>query len=86
MFNISTFLEKFKKLDTEKSLLRGTVAQILFQYGDISLDAKQLKIKDGVVMIVGASSALKNQVFFKKQILLAAFQEKLGKGHIIDIR
>ncbi len=86
MFNIATFLEKFRKVDTEKTLLKGTVAQILFQYGDVSIDPKELSIKNGILHIHTASPALKNQIFFKKSLIFKAFQEKLGEGVIRGIR
>ncbi len=86
MFNISTFLEKFRKADTEKTLLRATIAQILFQYADLSVDPKQLKIKNGILEITGVSSSFKNQILFKKAVLFSAFKEKLGENAIRGIR
>jgi len=83
MLNISGFLEKFKKFDTDKSLQQEKIAKNLEKVLSITIPIKNFTIKDCVLFIQG-SPALKQEIFLKKTQLLSSFATFGEK--IFDIR
>jgi hypothetical protein len=81
MFNISGFLEKFKKIDGEKTLQKDQILKIVQQVLTINITAESFTIKNNILTFKG-SPLFKGEVFMKKEELLAL----LFPYGIIDIR
>ena len=69
MFNISGFLEKFKKFDQNKTLQTENIINIIEKVIGVRVDKSKISIKDGVLFIQG-SPILKQEIFLKKENLL----------------
>jgi len=79
--NISSFLEKYKKLPSPKRTLREAVEEF---FGTTKM-IKDVSYKNGVVY-VKTQSVLKQEVFLNKKKLLAFLKEKNLGILINDIR
>lgn len=66
MFNITQFLEKFKRLgfdkESQKKIVMDTLREMSIPVEDVEIKNKVAKVK--------ASSIVKNQIFIKKQKIL----------------
>lgn len=69
MFNISGFLEKFKKFDQSKTLQTENIIKSIEKVVGVTVDKKSLVIKNGVLSIHG-SPVLRQEIFLKKENLL----------------
>ena len=69
MFNISGFLEKFKKFDQDKTLQTENIQKSIECIVGVRIDKKNIVIKDGVLRITGSPS-LRQEVFLRKENLL----------------
>jgi len=74
MFNISNFLEKFKKLSETNSFIKKTVAEAVFSVTGFLPDEKEIQVS-GKKVKIGRSSVLKNELFFKKDKILKKLAE-----------
>ena len=81
MFNISGFLEKFKKFDQSKTLQTENIIKSIEKAVGVRVDKKVLIIKDGILRIQG-SPALRQEIFLKKENLLPL----IATEGIFDIR
>ena len=81
MFNISGFLEKFKKFDQNKTLQTENIIKSIESAVGIKIDKKNIVIKDGILRIQG-SPALRQEIFLKKEHLLPIIK---AEG-VFDIR
>jgi hypothetical protein len=81
MFNISGFLEKFKKFDHSKTLQNENIIRCIEKVIGVTVDKKNLEIKDGILRISG-SPALRQEIFLKKEHLLPLIK---AEG-VFDIR
>jgi hypothetical protein len=70
MFNISDFLEKFKKFDQDKTLQTENIQKSIENVVGVKVDKKDIRIKEGILHIQG-SPALRQEVFLKKESLLS---------------
>lgn len=66
MFNITQFLEKFKKIGFDKESQKTIVIDVLKSF---SIPVENVSIKNRVVTIK-ASSIVKNQIYIKKAEIL----------------
>ena len=69
MFNISSFLEKFKKFDQKKILQIENIQRSIESVVGVKIDKKDLVIKNGILRVQG-SPALRQEIFLKKEYLL----------------
>jgi hypothetical protein len=69
MFNISGFLDKFKKFDQHKTLQIENIIRSIEKVIGVVVDKKNILIKDSVVHIVG-SPTLRQEIFLQKERLL----------------
>ena len=69
MFNISEFLEKFKKFDQNKTIQIENITKSIEKVIGVKVERENLTIKAGVLYIQG-SPALKQEIFLKKELLL----------------
>lgn len=85
MEQISFFLEKFKTLGLESSLVKDLFIKTVGKILNAELSSEDIKIKDGVIY-VSAHPALKSELFLKRQILLSELVKSLGPIKIRNIR
>jgi len=81
MFNISGFLEKFKKFDQNKTLQTENILVTLEKVVGFKMEKKDIAIKNGVLYILG-SPAMRQEVFLRKENLLPLIK---AEG-VFDIR
>ncbi len=81
MFNISGFLEKFKKIDGQKTLQKEQIVHLIDQILSIKIKPESFSIKNNILVLQG-SPLFKSEVFMKKEELIALLSP-LG---IIEIR
>jgi len=74
MFNISGFLEKFKKISENNSFIKKTVIEAVFSITGFLLEEKDIEVSGGKVKI-RQSSVLKNEIFFMKEKILKKLME-----------
>lgn len=81
MFNISGFLEKFKKFDQDKTLQTENIIKAIESVVGVKLEKKDIGIKNGILRIQG-SPALHQEIFLKKENLLPL----IATEGVFDIR
>ena len=69
MFNISGFLEKFKKFDQNRTLQSENIINAVEKVVGVKLDKKNFNIKMGILYIQG-SPTMRQEIFLKKENLL----------------
>jgi len=74
MFNISSYLEKFKNIGVKELLLKEKVAASVERIVKISISHKDVTIKNGIVTIK-MKPMEKSELFIKKNQLLSAVNE-----------
>lgn len=83
MFDISQYLEKFKKLKNSKFFIRDLVVESIKKITNIYIDVKNINIKDGLVRL-SDKPIIKNEIFIKKTKILEEINSKTEQK-IIDI-
>jgi hypothetical protein len=81
MFNISGFLERFKKFGQNQTLQTENVIKKIESVIGVRVDKKDIVIKDGVLHVHG-SPALRQEIFLRKELLLPL----IADDRIFDIR
>lgn len=81
MFNISGFLEKFKKFDQDRSSQTGNIIRAIEVVVGIKVGKESFNVRNGVLFIHG-SPALRQEIFLKKENLLPILKTE----GIFDIR
>jgi hypothetical protein len=85
MFNVSSFLEKFKNLGGESILLKEIFIEAVKDATGIALEKKNVEIKNGTAFLK-ISPVIRTEIFIKKPAIF----EKLAKNElsrkISDIR
>jgi hypothetical protein len=69
MFNISGFLEKFKKFDRNKTAQTENIVGKIQNAVDFCISKDNFAVKDGVLYVRG-SPALRQEIFLRKELLL----------------
>jgi len=83
MFNLSSYLEKFKNLkdqDSDKILIK----EILLKEAGINISERNIIISKEKISIKG-SSIQKNIIFLKKETILEKIKESLPNSSFKDI-
>ena len=84
MFNISSYLEKFKKLKDPKR----DIQEISFIFSSIlgfDISDSDIKLQNNIVFFIGDSS-LKTEIFIRKEDILDVLKEKMPRLFIKDVR
>lgn len=84
MFNIASYLEKFKNIGQGERQLKEAIRTSVKEILNFDLEAKNIFIKNGEVTFK-VSPALKNAIFIKKEAILNRVKEN-GVKNIGDIR
>jgi len=84
--NIGNFLERFANLKPSKKLIKEESAKIIGGILNIEIKPDNFEERDGVLYLKIENPALKNEIFLKKNQILDAFKEGLGKNAPRDLR
>lgn len=84
MFNISSYLEKFKNIGQEEKSVKETILFVIKEVTGVVVEGKNIKIKNREVSL-SVSPAVKNTIYIKKDIILNRIKEKSGLK-IISLR
>ena len=85
MFNVASYLEKFKKMEPDGDTEKRAVQKALLEKTGISVEKSTMRISGGVVYL-NISGILKNEVYMNKNSVLVAIYNTLGDKRIKDIR
>lgn len=65
MFNISIYLDKFKKIESKSSDLKKTITDSVNKFLKITIDKKNVEVKNGIVYLK-VNPVVKNEIFINK--------------------
>lgn len=85
MFNISSYLEKFKKMEPEGDSAKRAAEKAIFETLGVKIEKKDMTARNGALHI-SAPAALKNEIFMNKRGILRKAQESAGMRAVGDIR
>ena len=85
MFNISSYLEKFKSLGLSETLLKENLIATIASLAGVKITRKDITFKNAVAYI-SVSAVAKNRSFIKKTAILAKIQAEKGEEKLVDIR
>ena len=84
MFNIASYLDKFKNIGLGERLLKEAIRSSVKEVLNFDLEVKNILVKNGEV-ILKVSPAIKNAIFIKKDSILKRMAEN-GVENIEEIR
>lgn len=85
MFNISTYLEKFKKIEPEGDSAKRATEKAIFETLGVKVERKDMSVRNNTLHI-SAPAALRNEIFMNKRGILQKAQDWVKKGDLGDIR
>lgn len=85
MFNISSYLEKFKSMEPEGDSMKRAVHEAVFKKTGVRVDKKHMSVRNNILHI-SAPAALKSEIFMKKREILKIPKENVRSANIKDIR
>jgi hypothetical protein len=85
MQDISTFFDKFKKILTNDSIQKEKVAEIVGEVLLISIDPKNITIKNGTAQISG-SAVLRNEILLRRYSILERLKSHPSTAAIKEVR
>jgi hypothetical protein len=78
MFDIGEYLNKFKKISESRDFLRNTVSETIKTVSGITIDPKNIEIKDGTARIK-EKPIIKAEIFLKKTKIIEVLKVKTDK-------
>jgi len=85
MFNISSFLEKFKNIGVEELLFKEAIISSINDKVKVSITSKDIVFKNSIVTIK-SNPMVKSEIFMKKNLLLAEIKRRSPQVTVLDIR
>jgi hypothetical protein len=85
MFNISVYLEKFKKIEPEGDSAKRAAEKAIFETLGVKIERKDMSVRNNTLHI-SAPAALKNEIFMNKRGILQKAQDGAGRQALGDIR
>ena len=85
MFNINSFLDKFRANLAKDSFLLEMIQSTIKKTTHIEIPIKNIHIKSGRVSIIGVSSVVKSELFLKKTDIIQKINNQGGYRNIRDI-
>lgn len=82
-FNISDYLNKFKKLSESRGFLRNTISEAIKEVCEIEIKPEDIDVKSGIARI-NAKPIVKSEIFLKKAKILELLKGKT-ESKIIEI-
>lgn len=83
MFNLSSYLEKFKNLKDPKEN-KTIIARILFETTQVSIGESEITIK-GETLYLQSSALSKSRVFTQKEQVIRKINEAIPDLHIREV-
>ena len=83
MFNISSYLEKFKKMGVSGRDLRGLCDEVCSNLFGINVDVKNINYKNGVFR-VKVPGAIKSVLFMKKDKILSEIKTRNTSDWVVE--
>lgn len=65
MFNISIYLDKFKKIESKSSSLKNNIIDSVNKILKINIDKKDVEIRNGVIYLK-VNPVVRNEIFINK--------------------
>lgn len=84
--NIGNFLDRFANLKTPKNFIQEEARQAIKNILNVEINPEEMEWRGGVVYIKIKNSALKNEIFIKKEKILEILKQRLGSRAPIDLR
>ncbi len=85
MFNISGYLQKFKKLGEDKEKTRQVIADSFGKETGLEIDPSSIRVSSGEISI-SVPPATQSVIFMRKERILKNIRESLPKISIDRIR
>lgn len=85
MFNISSYLDKFKKMEPEGDSTKRAAESAIFETLGVKVEKKDMAMRNGVLHI-SAPASVKSEIFMNKRGILKKARESGGKQTLVDIR
>lgn len=85
MFNISAYLEKFKKIEPEGESAKRAAEKAIFETLGVKVERKDMSVCNNTLHI-SATAAIKNEIFMNKRGILQKAQKSAGAESVVDIR
>lgn len=82
---ISSFLDKFKKLISQKEEIKKTILGVISEVIPCNISEKSLKIKNTSIYIEG-SPLFKNEILIHKKQILNNLKKFLPNNNFLDIK
>jgi len=83
--HINVFLEKFKKLLSQKEASLTTIADVITKHIGYNIDIKNIKIK-GDIVLIKSSPMLRSEILIHKEGILTDLNNNITISHFKDIR
>jgi hypothetical protein len=85
MFNINSYLEKFKRLEPPGDTVKTAAVRIIFETIGVKVEKNEMNVKDSILFL-SVSSSVKNEVYMNKKAILEKTRVLLGSKELKDIR
>ena len=85
MYNIASFLEKFKHVGLKERLAREVISKIVSEECGVTVALDAVQYKNAIVTLK-IPLAVKSQVFIKKGRILKRCSEEFPGSVVVDIR
>lgn len=85
MFNISAYLEKFKKIEPEGESAKRVAEKAIFETIGVKVERKEISVRNNTIHI-SAPAAIKNEIFMNKREILQKARDGAGTRIVGDIR
>lgn len=78
MFNIASYLEKFKNIGQGERFFKEAVVSAVKEILNFEIETKNILLKNGEITFK-ITPAMKNAIYIKKKQILKKIEEKTGK-------
>jgi hypothetical protein len=85
MFNISSYLEKFKRLEPPGDTVKSAAQDVIFESIGVKIEKKEMEVRDGILFL-SVPSAVKNEIYMNKRGILEKVRGILNEKAVKDIR
>jgi len=82
---ISSFLDKFKKILFQKEEILVFISETIFKYTKFKIDPSKIKIKNTYIYIEN-SPIIKNEIFIYKNKILSDLKSEIKDFNFTDIK
>ncbi len=83
---LASFLERFQKLLTFPGQVKKPVLECMEKISKIKLTEKDIDVKEGIIYLRLQHPAIKNEIFMRKNLILAELRSCVGAKAPYDIR